>query len=347
MYKSKDYEWINFLKTLAMIAVIINHTHGIIYSNVLISSYSIFSVSMFVLIGGITAGVSLSRKSEVNFNYIKRRVTGILIPYFFASIVYCLYQSRGYLNITVLINHLVHFTASPPMYYIAFYIQLILVSTLLYKLIKKRYNSILIIFILGIIYFISVYFTKYTVSETMVLAARNLFGGTFLFVFALGIFFYMWMDKLAAKKYSILILIICLLGISFFVYKKYILISWANPPVNTTIVYTLLIFGIVFGFFNIFPNRNKYIGIFLNVFTYIGKNSLYVFLYHMLFIDLASKYNIFLRLGINNMFINAGWILACSIVPPLLIAYISNRYIISNLKYLFTNNNGIQDNTNS
>jgi fucose 4-O-acetylase-like acetyltransferase len=286
---------------------------------------------MFVFVGGITASISINSKSEITVQYLINRIFGILIPYFIASLVYYLVGFKGSFNLNNFINYLKNFSTSPPMYYIAFYVQLIIISTLLFKIIKSKYNSPIIIIILILIYIFSIYLTKYTMIDGMALAACNIFGGTYLFVFSIGIFFYMWMDKLISRNINIIISIICMLGLTFFEYKHYILTSWSNPPLLSTIVYTLLIFGIVFSLFNLFEGKLNKCKKALGIFNYIGKNSLYIFLYHSLFITIAVQHNIFKT---NNLFFTV-WILFNAIIPPLFISYISKKYIGSNLKQLF------------
>lgn len=334
MSKDTRYEWIDFLKALAMIAVILNHTYNIIFTNRILLLHTIFSVTMFVFIGGITASASIERQKEINSAYLIRRISSILIPYVFAALIFNLYTYKGVFSLTVYFNELINFSY-PAMYYIAFFIQLILVSTVLFKIIKAKYHSPLIVLVLGLLYLLSFYSTKYTTVANIGLAGGNILGGSYLFVFSLGILFYMCMPKLSNKKANLSILIISMLGIIIFEYKQCILKSWSNPPTLLTMIYTLLIFGIVFSTFNILDTKLHYIKKLLGLFNYIGKNSIYIYLYHFLFITIAREHNLVQYLRINSYTLNAIWILFCAIVPPLVIACITNKYIRPNLKSLF------------
>ncbi|MNZ80062.1 Acyltransferase family protein [compost metagenome] len=321
-----------------MIAVILNHTYNIVFTNQMLLLHTIFSVTMFVFVGGITAAISIDRQAEVKPIYLMRRITGILVPYLFAALAYHVYVYKGHFSYVLFYQQLIGFSY-PAMYYIAFFIQLVLISTFLFKLIKAKYNSPIILLIIGLIYLLSFYFTNYTKIADIGLAGANILGGTYLFVFSMGILFFFWMPKLSNIKAGSVIFSLSVIGLLIFEYKDYILSSWANPPKTLTMIYTLLVFGIVFGMFNIIKSKLHYIQGFLNVFNYIGKNSLYIYLYHFLFITISTQHNVVKYFGISSNWLNAIWVLSCAIVPPLLIAFVTNRYIRPNYKKLFFYNN--------
>ncbi|MGG4144496.1 acyltransferase [Paenibacillus algorifonticola] len=290
MNPNTRYDWIDFLKALAMIAVVLNHTYNIIFTDRVLLLHTIFSVTMFVFVAGITAAISIDRQKEVKPKFIMRRISGILIPYTLAALMYNLYVYKGVFSLSGFFVELITFSY-PAMYYIAFFIQLVLISTLLFKIIKAQHKSPLIILVIGLIYFLSVYLTENTIVSNIALAGGNILGGTYLFVYALGILFYMWMPKPSNMKTNLIFLVLCMAGLIFFENRGYIFNSWSNPPTELTMLYTLLIFGIVFSVFNVSYSRIRYIKKGLTLFNYIGKHSLYIYLYHFLFIRIATEHN--------------------------------------------------------
>ena len=84
--RESQQNWINCGKLLAIIAVIVDHTNGVFYSSTSISVASYFSVSLFVLLGGVTTYYSnVKNRSRRGFLETVRRLRSILIPYVVAT----------------------------------------------------------------------------------------------------------------------------------------------------------------------------------------------------------------------------------------------------------------------
>lgn len=60
----KEIQWINGAKFIAIMAVILDHTHGILYFDGRIAMGTHFSVALFVFISGITSYISLEKYDE-------------------------------------------------------------------------------------------------------------------------------------------------------------------------------------------------------------------------------------------------------------------------------------------
>lgn len=61
MGKRKEIKWINCAKAMAILAVMIDHTNGILYTNHNVALASYFSVSLFVIISGMMSFLSNER----------------------------------------------------------------------------------------------------------------------------------------------------------------------------------------------------------------------------------------------------------------------------------------------
>ena len=63
-------KWLNCAKCMAILAVIVDHTNGILYTNPHIALASYFSVSLFILIAGMTSYMSDLRHNETGGGYV-------------------------------------------------------------------------------------------------------------------------------------------------------------------------------------------------------------------------------------------------------------------------------------
>lgn len=57
-------KWIDCAKAVAIIAVVLDHCNGLLYTNALIAQSSYFSVSLFVLLSGMSANLSSSNRKK-------------------------------------------------------------------------------------------------------------------------------------------------------------------------------------------------------------------------------------------------------------------------------------------
>lgn len=97
-------KWIDFLKAIAMVAVIQNHlpSEARLYEVL----YSIFSVSLFVLLGGITSVISLQDQDSFEYkDYLIKKIKKIFIPYLVATCGYTVFD-LGYLDIFYMLKKL-------------------------------------------------------------------------------------------------------------------------------------------------------------------------------------------------------------------------------------------------
>lgn len=56
-----EIRWINFLKGMAIVAVVIDHLYGIVYENGLVRGLTVYSVTLFIFLVGITSSISIER----------------------------------------------------------------------------------------------------------------------------------------------------------------------------------------------------------------------------------------------------------------------------------------------
>jgi len=311
----KQFEWINFAKTLSMIAVVLDHTAGVAYKNGMIQYHTIFAVSLFIFLAGLTSSISIANSPKIDFWYTFNRMKKILIPYAIASLVYSVYFNRMSFNLKLFLSQLTSFSATAAFYFIFFYLQLILCSVFLFKLFNKVSKSLIMdIGLITIIYLLSVYFNRYTSMGMSYAGGDRLLGGNYFFVFCLGILFYKYMDILSNKKITILWLLLTL-G-TFWIFEKYKIIfrAWSNPPNKYAVLYMLLVFSGVFTVGNIVVLKNPLLKKLIRGINMIGKDSLYVFLYHPILIDIIKQYNF----GLIGTPVFKIMLVVCSLIIPIL-----------------------------
>lgn len=64
--ENKQILWLNCSKTVAVLAVLVDHTNGVLYTNQDIAYASYFSVSLFIIISGLTSYFSNSSGKKVS-----------------------------------------------------------------------------------------------------------------------------------------------------------------------------------------------------------------------------------------------------------------------------------------
>ena len=286
-------KWIDFLKTLAMIAVLQNHLpqEARLY-NVL---YSIYSVSLFVLCGGVTAAISLENQTKFEYKtYLWKKVKTIMLPYFVATCGYVIFEI-GYFDVFYMFNRLVNFTygSNGHMYYLVFYFELILIAPLLVKLYEN--SEMIQIGILASSAMVAYIFEKYTYLDRFILGSRYLFGGSYFLLYNLGIYIYFHTDLLDKLIMKILMFFAGIFAFGIIVYREWYLVWWSNPPSVKVIVYTIVVFLLGYSSITLLQQLAKMYmrvggGIFsLKLICVPGRYSLYIYLWHMMLIDILSE----------------------------------------------------------
>lgn len=247
--------WADFAKFLAILAVMIDHTNGVLYSNPKIAYFSYFSVSVFILISGITTYMSFEKRNVNTWGGIKKRSIGILGPYLVATFIYCIFYYR-YFDLQVYLNHVIHFNVSGPLYYVLLYLQLIWIAPLLCNLIRysgdKSYRvALFIVEILGVI---AVCFltTNYTNILSVYGGGGKLFGGNYLLLFFIGMLLGRLVPKITFSVKNLIALGIVAFGLSVtwwnFIATNQLQMdskipfgNGFNPPSISLIIYAILV----------------------------------------------------------------------------------------------------------
>lgn len=289
--------WINGAKLVAIIAVLIDHTQRVLYQNLDIAEATYFSVSLFIILSGMTSYLSDLRHDKLSGggqNYI-HKVTPLLTAYCVATAIYMIATTYEF-DLAIYVSNLIHFSATSPFYFIMVYLQLMLVNRFLFNFLQKCPNSIKgylyeFLMMIGIIVF-SGWTSNYTNILDLYGGGGKLLGGTYLIMYYLGMIFikHGWLEKVKIVK-SLFALIVP--GIVWFMLWKcvctygmlldnYIPLSVSkNPPGITCMLCGGCVLFIVYGFFTLLEQIRGLKKV-VQLLSEGGKHSMYIYLYHYL-----------------------------------------------------------------
>lgn len=301
MHNVQRKGWIDFIKGISIIGVIILHTQALnLGENTKLIAF--YCVHLFVLIGGINLYNSMQRRNITSFDYkfVLGNLKKILIQYLIASIVCTLYY-KHFIDIKSFINTLIYFTASPQLYFLVFYCQLIALSPIIYLAIKKFVNRNIIrsIIFIVILLITAIILSHYTfVFETVGGGEKFLFGGSYILTFGLGMLFTSLKIEMKSKMKSFMLLIILFVSTTGYVYYilNYPLFHKVSSKLFFTeqdilrISYAIILFLFLFVLYNYFNNFvSKKIMIIFKPIELFGKYSMTIFLYHWIIDDFLNK----------------------------------------------------------
>ena len=186
MEKKSQINWLNCSKFMAILAVMTDHCNGLLYTNSNVAYASYYSVSLFILISGMTSYISDSRHDENWGHSYIRSVRKLLVSYSIATAVYYVWQTRTFDLLQYLI-YLVHFNICGPHYFVLLYIQLMLTNRFLFILLKKCKNDwkgySIEFLVMALICILACWTTNYTNILDVYGGGGKLFGGTYLILF--------------------------------------------------------------------------------------------------------------------------------------------------------------------
>lgn len=217
----------------------------------------------------------------------------ILSAYLLATFIYQIAEFR-YFDFGVYIQYLTKFNISGPFYYVLLYVQLMLLKKVLLNVLNKipcRFSAVFEILLGGIILYICYLTTNYTNILDVYGGGGRLFGGTYLFIFYLGMIFkkHGVFDKVSLQKslvFSITFIV------AYYIWWRFMCINCfeldaslpfgngGNPPSISILILAVIVLCLAFGIFTL-SERNKYTAFISDIVAWIGKHTLYIFLYHM------------------------------------------------------------------
>ena len=331
--KEKIYlKWLDAAKGIAILAVLVDHLGGILYSNTMISVCSYFSVTVFVFLAGITSYYSSERhKEDDSKNEIIRKVKGIFIPYIIATGVYQVVINRRF-DLFDCLSHIIKFNSTPPFYFVVFYIQLMIISPYIYRLINHWKTKIAHGIILVLTIIISIICIRYTFILDVWGGGKYLFGGSYLFVFLLGEMSAHYGLPLQKKRnvvktvMAVGAVIICMIWLGLYRFKLDNIIKkpfgeGVNPPGVTLMLYGgCIVIALQYIFSYIEISKSIVLRVIYDNLSFIGNYSLYIFLYHKVVLDYFL-----IRINISNVWMKRVIYIVAMIGIPILIKKVVDK----------------------
>ncbi len=298
--------WIDCAKAIGILAVLVDHSNGVLYESVHVTCSSFFSVSLFILIMGITTYISETKCSDEKMWFtIRRKMDRIFLPYFVATAIYSLWMDEMF-DLGNIVRRLLYFNASGPLYYIALYLQLVVANAILYRILlicsgrEVRLLFCLKLLVGTVIVVISALTTLHSNLLDIYGGGGKLFGGTYLILAYVGMAFAPYLIKEWTPKYLFVVA-----GCTSILWLWVLKYCWAcytiddflrldvefpfgtglNPPGVTLMCYAGIVLLWCFSVGSLCVAGNRLTSKITGFLKWIGENSLYIFLYHRLILD--------------------------------------------------------------
>lgn len=163
--KGQRAYWIDAAKLVAILGVLVDHTQNVLYSNHRIADCSYYSVGLFIFLMGVTGYGSYSRYQGSVPEKLKKNFLKIARPYLVATFVFSI-ALDGQFTFLAFWKRLLYFNASAPFYYVALYLQLMVVIPVFAALLRmtsmKKYGTFVEMLVFGATVILSVWTTNHS-----------------------------------------------------------------------------------------------------------------------------------------------------------------------------------------
>lgn len=294
--------WLDAAKCAAILAVLLNHTVGILYNNKWLLTSSIYCVALFVLISGMTSYLSNQRHQRTWLAEFLHSSKTIIPAYLLATLVFQI--ARAAKQHTVLfdfatyLRYLGHFNATVLFYYVCLYLQLMLLSRFLYRCIEGFPERFRLLYEItgGLVLLV---FAAFSISCTNILdiygGGGKLFGGTYLFLFYLGMLLmkHRIFEPVSPKRCLVFLAVVTPLLAGWYVMIHltdrsidafFPFGEGYNPPSVAISILALLVLFFVYGAFPLLQTV-PVLRWGADAAAYIGRHTLYIFLFHRFLLD--------------------------------------------------------------
>jgi peptidoglycan/LPS O-acetylase OafA/YrhL len=276
--KRQELPWLNALKGIAILAVVLDH--AFLVDNYLLWKHLYFSVSWFIFLAGVSNTYStLSRGFRLAdaLALWRRRLATILPAYLCASALAFLFLDLGRQNLGASLHDFLLFHSLPPLYFIALLLQLLLAFPLLF-LLWFRWGWPGKIVLAAALPVVAAVLAQ-RITFPWVLGAHYLLGASFLYLFALGM---VLTPVLVSRRPRPLIWLCASLPLFVFAEYKNVLtggLLMTHPPSNLLCLYSLGLIGCAYALCTWLPSSRL-----VQSLAWLGQRSLEIFVFHYLFL---------------------------------------------------------------
>ena len=227
---------------------------------------------------------------------IFERCKKIVFCYLLAVAIYQIIATH-FFDVKKYLQNILLFNLSGPFYFVLLYIQLMILSKFLYRILCKANHSLKKegIYSIGVI-FLAFLTTNYTNVFDVYGGGGRLFGGTYLILFWLGLVLahhdvFQYISMKHSSIFAAVFFLFSVLWWRFMCIDKFnidLKLPFGigiNPPSISLIVMAVFMLCFCFFIFSCMENGNRFWEKISDVFSSIGKKSLYIFLFHRLILD--------------------------------------------------------------
>lgn len=290
--------WIDAAKLVAILGVLVDHTQNVLYSNHRIADCSYYSVGLFIFLMGVTGYGSYSRYRGSIPEKLKKNFWKIARPYLVATFIFSIAQD-GQFTFLAFWKRLLYFNASAPFYYVALYLQLMAIIPVFAALLRMTSTKKDGIFIEMLVFGATVILSVWTTNHSNILdiygGGGRLLGGSYLILCYLGMLFGKYRSRISVKPpVAILAWIagICITlewgldmaGRSYWLERYLPIGDGRNPPGFGLGLYAVFM-AITLYFMEKALSFSPGLTRAFRLVSALGKHTLYIFLYHRLFLD--------------------------------------------------------------
>ena len=295
MENKKMIPWINCAKFMAICGVMVDHTVGILYRDRACQWASFYSVSLFILISGLLTYRSIQHHNYSYGKTVMHSLKKIVIAYLIATFIYQVWAYRSF-DFARYINGLIMFNVSGPFYYVLLYIWLMLTAKIIYSLVAFKTRAVFIkdLTVGYCVIAVSYITTNYSNVLNVYGGGGKLLGGTYLFLFYLGMIFakYKVFEKITTVKCLIASVIggTVYLGCWYFAcgnglsVDSHLHFGGFNPPGITFMTLSLGMILLCYGVFSL-TSRVRFLSAATGFVSSLVSHTLYIFLFHRFWLD--------------------------------------------------------------
>lgn len=294
---SKRITWIDCAKAVAMIAVVIDHSGDFIYDSYWVRLATYYAVTLFILLSGVSTWLAVQKGKRITLVSQGKKAIKLFIQYACATLITVICFNR-FFDLKTYISCLFSFNAQFIYYFLFLYLQILLVSPFLIEWCKicnnQKCSLIFHLFTVIILAVFCAFSIKYTYTLPLEIGGQYLFGGTYLLVYYLGVLLANYkcfeIDQKFLKKLAIVSIILWvvwyyLYGSGKLIIDDYLTWFWGNerrPPKIQMIIYTVITLFVCYSVFSLLEmSKNRIVKGVMQFITYIGRNTINIYLYHM------------------------------------------------------------------
>ena len=134
-------------------------------------------------------------------------------------------------------------------------------------------------------------------------------------MFSFGIYIFFHINLLDKLKIKMLLILVSLVVLRMILCRKWYLVWWSNPPSIKAMIYTIVVFLLGYSSVTllqrVISDKMSYTSFLLELFCVMGRYSLYIYLWHMMLLDILLKYGMLTKpgMGVGERLLINGFIL--------------------------------------